>query len=123
MAAPATRPTLARVNWRSGRARLGEGGALGGCSCNRPSRLTGARHVPTANEAGLPGFELNIWSGLFAPKETAKPVVDKLSVSLQEAVNDPTVKAKLAELGAVPVSQERARPEPLRVQLKSEIDK
>ncbi len=79
--------------------------------------------MPTANEAGLPGFELNIWYGLFAPKGTPKAVVDKLSASLQEAVKDPTVKAKLAELGAVPVSQERARPEALRVQLKSEIDK
>ena len=79
--------------------------------------------MPTANEAGLPGFELNIWYGLFAPKGTPKAVVDKLSASLQEAVNDPTVKAKLAELSAVPVSQEHARPEPLRVQLKSEIDK
>lgn len=79
--------------------------------------------LPTANEAGLPGFELNIWYGVFAPKGTPKPVLDKLSASLQEAVKDPAVKTKLAELGAVPVSEERARPEPLRVQLKSEIEK
>jgi tripartite-type tricarboxylate transporter receptor subunit TctC len=79
--------------------------------------------LPTANEAGLPGFELNIWYGVFAPKGTPKRVVDTLSASLQEAVKDPTVKAKLAELGAVPVAEERARPEPLRMQLKSEIDK
>lgn len=79
--------------------------------------------LPTANEAGLPGFELNIWYGVFAPKGTPKPVLEKLSASLQEAVKDPTVKTKLAELGAVPVSADRARPEALRVQLKSEIDK
>jgi tripartite-type tricarboxylate transporter receptor subunit TctC len=42
--------------------------------------------LPTANEAGLPGFELNIWYGVFAPKGTPKRVVDTLSASLQEAV-------------------------------------
>jgi tripartite-type tricarboxylate transporter receptor subunit TctC len=79
--------------------------------------------LPAADEAGLPGFELNIWYGVFAPKGTPKPVVDKLSASLQEAIKDPTGKAKLADLGATPVSEERARPEPLRTQLKSEIDR
>src|SRR3546814_10286593 len=63
---------------------------------------------------------LNIWYGLFAPKGTPKPVLDKLSASLQEAVKDPAIKTKLAELGAVPVAEDRARPEALRVQLKSE---
>jgi tripartite-type tricarboxylate transporter receptor subunit TctC len=80
-------------------------------------------NLPTANEAGLPGFELNIWYGLFAPKGTPKPVLDKLVAGLQEAVQDPTVKARFADLGATPVSTDRARPEALRTLLKSEIDK
>ncbi|RJF95153.1 tripartite tricarboxylate transporter substrate binding protein BugD [Noviherbaspirillum saxi] len=79
--------------------------------------------LPTASESGLPGFELNIWYGVFAPKGTPKPVVDKLVASLQEAMKDPTVKARFADLGATPVSAERAKPEALRTLLKSEIDK
>ena len=98
-------------------------GRVKGYAVASKTRSPALPELPIANEAGLPGFELNIWYGLFAPKGTPKAVVDKLSASLQEAVKDPTVQAKLAELGAVPVSQERARPEPLRVQLKSEIDK
>lgn len=80
-------------------------------------------NLPTANEAGLPGFELNIWYGVFAPKGTPKPVIDKLSASLQEAMKDPTVKARFADLGAETVSEDRARPEALRTLLKAEIDK
>lgn len=79
--------------------------------------------LPTVSGSGLPGFELNIWYGVFAPKGTPKPVVDKLVGSLQEAMKDPTVKARFADLGAVPVSAERARPEALQTLLKAEIDK
>lgn len=80
-------------------------------------------NLPTAAEAGLSGFELNIWYGVFAPKGTPKPVVEKLVASLQEAIKDNNVKARFADLGAVPASEDRARPEPLRTLLKSEIDK
>jgi tripartite-type tricarboxylate transporter receptor subunit TctC len=80
-------------------------------------------NVPTTAEAGLPGFEVNIWYGLFAPKGTPKPVLDKLNVALQEALKDPQVKSKFADLGATPASAERARPEALRTLLKSEIDR
>jgi tripartite-type tricarboxylate transporter receptor subunit TctC len=80
-------------------------------------------NLPTANESGLPGFELNIWYGLFAPKGTPKPVLDKLVAGLQEAVKDPTVKSRFADLGATAVTADRAQPQALRILLKSEIDK
>jgi tripartite-type tricarboxylate transporter receptor subunit TctC len=79
--------------------------------------------VPTLQEAGLPNFELNIWYGLYAPKGTPKPVIDKLAAALQEVVKDPKVKARFAELGAIPVSPDRAQPEVLRAYVKAEIDK
>jgi tripartite-type tricarboxylate transporter receptor subunit TctC len=53
--------------------------------------------TPTLNEAGLPGFELNIWYGLYAPKGTPKPVIDKLSATLQEALKDDKLKARFAQ--------------------------
>ena len=80
-------------------------------------------NLPTVSEAGVPGFEVNIWYALFAPKGTPKPVIDKLVSGLQEVIKDPDVKARFGDLGAVPVSAERAQPEALRVHLKAEIDK
>jgi tripartite-type tricarboxylate transporter receptor subunit TctC len=79
--------------------------------------------TPTLNEAGLPGFELNIWYGLYAPKGTPKPVIDKLSATLQEALKDDKLKARFAQFGAEPVSPDKAQPEPLRAHVKAEIDK
>jgi tripartite-type tricarboxylate transporter receptor subunit TctC len=86
-------------------------------------RLTPLPDVPTLQEAGLSDFELNIWYGLYAPKGTPKPVLDKLVSTLQEALKDDSVKARFAQLGADPVSPDKARPEPLRLHLKAEIDK
>jgi tripartite-type tricarboxylate transporter receptor subunit TctC len=75
------------------------------------------------NEAGLPGFDVAVWHGLYAPKSTPKPVIDKLSAALQYALADATVKQRFADLGTEPVSANRATPQALRVYLKSEIEK
>ncbi len=87
------------------------------------SRLASMPNVPTMNEAGLPGFEVAVWHGLYAPKGTPKPVVDQLSNALRVALKDPTVKQRFADLGTEPVAENRARPEALRAHLKSEIDR
>ena len=87
---------------------------------NRLPQLPG---VPTLNEAGLPGFEVAVWHGLYAPKGTPKPVVDKLSGALQFALADAAVKQRFGDLGTEPVAQDRATPEALRSYLKSEVDK
>lgn len=87
------------------------------------SRLASMPNVPTMNEAGLPGFEVAVWHGLYAPKGTPKPVVDQLSNALRVALKDPIVKQRFADLGTEPVADNRARPEALRAHLKSEIDR
>jgi tripartite-type tricarboxylate transporter receptor subunit TctC len=87
------------------------------------ARIGAAPDLPTAAEAGLPGFEITVWFGMYAPKDTPKPVIDKLSAALQEALKDPEVKSRLANSGAETVATERAHPEALRAHLKSEIDK
>jgi tripartite-type tricarboxylate transporter receptor subunit TctC len=79
--------------------------------------------VPTLHEAGLPEFEVAIWHGLYAPRGTAKPIVDKLAGALQQALQDPLVKTRFGELGTEPVPTERARPDALRAHLKTEIAK
>ena len=59
-------------------------------------------NVPTINEAGLPGFASEQLVGLLVPSATPKPVIDKLSKTLNEALADPNVKSKIIEIGAVP---------------------
>jgi tripartite-type tricarboxylate transporter receptor subunit TctC len=86
-------------------------------------RVASLPNVPTMHEAGLPGFEVVVWNGLFAPRATPKPVIDKLSDALRQALRDSTVKQRLADLGAEVVSDDQARPEALRAHLKAEIDK
>ena len=79
--------------------------------------------VPTMNEAGMPNFTISVWHALYAPKGTPQPVIDKLSKALQEALKDPNLKQRFADLGSEPVAQNLATPEALRTHLKSEIDK
>jgi tripartite-type tricarboxylate transporter receptor subunit TctC len=86
-------------------------------------RVPSLPNVPTMHEAGLPGFEIAAWHGLYAPKGTPKPVIDKLASALQAALKDGTVKARFAELGTEPVSDDRATPDSLRAHLKAEIDR
>jgi putative tricarboxylic transport membrane protein len=86
-------------------------------------RVPSLPNVPTLHDAGLPNFEVGVWHGLYAPKGTPKPVVDKLAAALQAALKDGTVKMRFAELGTEPVSEDRAKPEALSAHLKAEIDK
>lgn len=86
-------------------------------------RVASLANVPTMDEAGLKGFEVSVWHGLYAPKATPKPVIDKLTNALQVALKDDNVKQRFAELGAEPVAENRATPAALRAFLKAEIDK
>jgi len=87
------------------------------------SRVAALPNVPTLHEAGLPGFEISVWQGLYAPKGTPKAVVDTLSKALQTALADPALKKRFEELGTDAASKENATPAALRKHLKSEIDK
>ena len=86
-------------------------------------RVPSLKFVPTLAEQGLKNFEVVVWHGLYVPKGTPKPVVDKLIAALQAAVQDPTFKARLADLGAEPVPVAKANPEALRTHLQAEINK
>jgi tripartite-type tricarboxylate transporter receptor subunit TctC len=86
-------------------------------------RLASLPNVPTMDEAGLKGFEVTVWHGLYAPKGTPKPVIDKLTSALQMALKDDNVKQRFAELGSEAVVENRAMPGALRAHLKAEIDK
>jgi len=86
-------------------------------------RIASLPKVPTLDEAGLKSFEVTVWHGLYAPKSTPKPVIDKLTNALQDALKDNNVKQRFGELGAEPVSLDRATPQALQKHLIAEIDK
>jgi tripartite-type tricarboxylate transporter receptor subunit TctC len=79
--------------------------------------------LPIASEFGLPNFNYKVWYGLFAPKGTPKPVIDKLVAALNSSLQDKVIKERFAQPGADPVSAERAQPAALAAHLQSEIDK
>jgi tripartite-type tricarboxylate transporter receptor subunit TctC len=87
------------------------------------SRLASLPDMPTLAEQGLKDFDLVVWNGLFAPKGTPKPVLDKLVAALQTAVQAPAFRARLADLGAEPVPPSKATPASLGALLKSEVEK
>jgi len=58
--------------------------------------------VPTVDEAGLKGFDVTWWQGVFAPAGTPSQVLDRLSAALQQAVAHPSVEAAMFDAGFVP---------------------
>jgi len=86
-------------------------------------RLKAMADIPTLSESGLKNFEVAVWHGLWAPKGTPKPVVDRLVAALQAALRDPALVDNLAKLATDPVAQNRATPDALRAHLKAEINK
>jgi tripartite-type tricarboxylate transporter receptor subunit TctC len=60
--------------------------------------------VPTAAEAGVPGYEATIWLGLMAPKGTPRPIVEKLNAAVNAFVKRPDIVKLWSEQGAVPMS-------------------
>lgn len=87
------------------------------------TRVDSLKELPPASEAGLPGFEVTVWHGVYAPKGTPKPVVDKLVAALQAGIADAGFVTKMHDLGSVVVTKDKATPDGLRNHLKAEIDK
>jgi tripartite-type tricarboxylate transporter receptor subunit TctC len=81
-------------------------------------RLAALPAVPTAAEAGLPGFESAAWFGFLAPRGTPRAVIDLLNREVVAAVADPAVLVRLTEFGALPVS---STPEELQKFIAAEV--
>lgn len=79
-------------------------------------------NLPTLASGALPGFEVGVWHGLYAPKGTPKPVVDALANALRASLRDPNVVKRFNDLGTEPVPTNQATPEALRAHLKQQID-
>ena len=86
-------------------------------------RVESAPDIPTVDEAGLPGFHMTLWSGLWVPKDTPKEIVAKLNAATVEALNDPAVRKQLENLGLQMPPKDQLTPEALGAWQKAEIAK
>jgi tripartite-type tricarboxylate transporter receptor subunit TctC len=97
------------------------GGTLKVYAIASPTRSPVLPDIPTTIEAGLPDFQVASWYGLFAPKGTPKPVLDKLTDALDVALDNEIVRKRLLELGCdIPDKAERGQAH-LAALVKSEI--
>ena len=86
-------------------------------------RLKAAPEIPTAAEAGLPGFDMTLWSALWAPKGTPKDVIARLNAAAVEAMADDAVLKRLNDLGLEVPARDQQTPQALGVWHKAEVDK
>ena len=86
-------------------------------------RLPSAPDIPTVDEAGLPGYHVALWHGLWLPRGTPKPIMDRLHAAAVEALADPAVRSKLESLGQDIYPRERQTPQALATQQKTEIER
>ena len=100
-----------------------KGGKVKAYAVTSKTRVPSLPDVPTLAESGLKNFEVSVWHGLYAPKGTPKPIVDKVSAALRVALKDPLVVQRFADLGTQPEPQDRATPEAHRAYLKAEVEK
>ena len=87
------------------------------------TRLAALPDVPTLNEQGLKGFEVKVWHGMYAPKGTPAPVIEKINAALRTAMQDPMVKQRLADLSSDIPSADKMTPNGLKTHLEAEIAK
>jgi tripartite-type tricarboxylate transporter receptor subunit TctC len=87
------------------------------------ARLSSAPEIPTVDEAGLPGFYVSFWHGLWVPKRTPAAVVAKLNAAVVEALADPGVRARLADLSQEIFPREQQTPEALAELVKAGAEK
>jgi tripartite-type tricarboxylate transporter receptor subunit TctC len=98
-------------------------GAIKAFAVTANNRLASAPDVLTVDEAGLPGVYFSNWSALFAPKGAPGNVIAKLNSAVVDALGDPAVRQRLADLGFDIPPREQQMPEALGAFQTSEIDK
>jgi tripartite-type tricarboxylate transporter receptor subunit TctC len=98
-------------------------GKLKAYAVTAKNRLPSAPDIPSVDEAGMPGFYISVWHGLWVPKGTPKEVIAKLTAAVQETLADPAIQARLTELGQTIPPREQQTPEGLAAHHKAEIDK
>jgi tripartite-type tricarboxylate transporter receptor subunit TctC len=102
---------------------VARGGGVRAYAVTAKQRLASAPEIPTVDEAGLPGFHVSIWQGVWAPKGTRRDVIARLNAAIAGALADPTVQKRLAEIGQELPTQEQMTPEGFGAFHKAEMEK
>lgn len=98
-------------------------GKVKGYAVTAPKRVAQLPDLPTADEAGMKGFEMSAWHGIYAAKGTPDAVIRKLSAALQTTLAEPALIDRFAKITTTAASKEEATPEALQKKLISEIDR
>jgi tripartite-type tricarboxylate transporter receptor subunit TctC len=88
-----------------------------------PTRIPSAPDIPTVDEAGLPGFYMSVWHGIWLPKGTPPEIVARLNAAVREALADPDVRKRFADLGQEIPPVDQQTPRGLAALHKSETEK
>jgi tripartite-type tricarboxylate transporter receptor subunit TctC len=87
------------------------------------TRMDSAPEIPTVDEAGLPGLYMSVWSALWVPKGTPKELITKLNAAAVEAMADPLVRKRLADIGVDIPPRDQQTPAALGALHKAEVEK
>jgi tripartite-type tricarboxylate transporter receptor subunit TctC len=98
-------------------------GSVKALAVTAATRLAAAPGIPTAEEAGLPGLQMELWNGTWVPHGTPGPIVETLNRAVVKALADPAVRDRLAPLGLEGPPEDQRTPEALRGFQSSEIEK
>lgn len=93
-------------------------GRLKALATTGQARITAAPDIPTFAEAGMPGFDLQGWTGMFAPAGTNKAIVDKISADMARVLTSPEIVERLTHMGQEPFV---STPEQFGALLQSEL--
>lgn len=86
-------------------------------------RISSLPSVPTFSQSGMPGFQLSVWHGLYAPKDTPKPVIDRFAKALNVALKDPVLVRRFNEMDAAVATPTMANPVYLSKFLEADIER
>ena len=80
----------------------GDAGNIRNLGITSERRASVRPDLPTIQEQGMPGYAVGSWTGLFAPRGTPKPILDRLAEELRQIVEDPAFRKRLTEIGSEP---------------------
>ena len=99
------------------------GGKVKAYAVMAKTRWSAAPDIPTIDEAGVPGVHISVWTGLWAPKDTPKSVIDRLNTTMTEVLADEAVRKRVADIGSEIPARDQLSPEALAAFHKAETEK
>ncbi len=103
--------------------QLAHDGRIRAYAVTARKRIAAAPEIPTANEAGLPGFYASVWNALWVPKGTPADVIAKLNAAVSAGLDDPDLQKRMTDMGLDNVEADQRTPEALEALRAAEIDK